>query len=190
MLLLLTGCALLNPGPSQKEQCRTATADAVAAWIEVADYFERVAAMKEPALVDAEGAAEQATTRREAAEGSRSVWSKRQEHGLVDARTGEVRRDPVATEQLDQRRQAAGARVEVRTDEEAELLAEALDLRVAYDDLVDKEARARAVGLALEERPIAEASALAVEEARALAQTELAGIAREATDRAVAVCPP
>lgn len=188
MLLLLTGCSLLNPGPKPKEVCATRTAEAVTAWKDVADYFDRMAEMKEPDVLVAEANAEEATTRRMNAQGSRSTWQKRKTTGLIDLKTGEERKDPNAVKDLEVLRQEAGARVEVRTDEEAELLATAMELRTEYDGVLADAARAHEVVDALRDEPLDTAWLTSREAATDLVSTELTLMARVATDEANEAC--
>jgi hypothetical protein len=188
VLLLLTGCSLLNPGPKPKEVCATQTAEAVSAWKDVADYFDRKAELKEPDVLVAEANAEEATSRRKNAQGSRNTWQKRKTTGLIDMKTGEERKDPNAVKDLEVLRQEAGARVEVRTDEEAELLATAMELRAEYDDVLADAARAHEVVDALRDQPLSDSWLVSREAATDLVSTELTLIARVATDEANDAC--
>ena len=188
MLLLLAACQLGDTGPSEREVCDARKREAVQAWQDVADYFDRVAAMQEDDVLAAEMDAEEARHRREAAVGIRDSWQRKKTTGLVDARTGEERKDPDAERAAEARRQQAAWHVEARTDEEAEVLATAMELRASYDGVIAQGDQARGVVSALETQPLNQAWQASLQGAEELGDTELSAMVRVATDEAKAAC--
>lgn len=188
MLLLLAACELGDAGPSPREVCDVERRQAVKAWQDVADYFDRVAAMREDDVLSAEMDAEEATLRREAAVGRRNSWQKKRVTGLVDLRTGEERKDPEAEKDLDELRRGAAWQVEVQTDEEANRVAAAMELRAAYEALIAQGEQAQAVVDALQSQPLDQAWHASVKGAADLSDTDLSAMARVATDEAKAAC--
>ena len=188
MLLLLAACQLGDTGPSEREVCDARKREAVQAWQDIADYFDRVAAMQEDDVLAAEMDAEEATRRREAAVGHRNGWQRKKTTGLVDARTGEERKDPDAERAAEAKRQQAAWHVAARTDEEAEALATAMALRASHDGLISQRDKAQEVVSALETQPLEQAWQTSVAGADELGDTELSAIARVATDETKDAC--
>ncbi|MCB9758450.1 MAG: hypothetical protein H6739_01285 [Alphaproteobacteria bacterium] len=182
LALSLSGCTVLDQGPD----CAQVQEEAYEAWNHVFEYYERMAGLKQAEVEAAEAQLEYSTDMRERAQRARNAYRFRQQNGLQDARTGEVRKDPtIAAEQGAQAR-AAGARAErVADDEELDIVGvmtqvEALEQLNANATLA-REIRDAAKG------PPADAWA-AARQGRGLTDTTLAPKAFAASERAWSTC--
>lgn len=182
MILWMLAC-----GFGQREACETAKVQATDAWDEVAGYYERMAALEEPKMAEAQAQLDAMGEEREKAERRRRTVQHKRTTGLVDMRDGTERVDEEASKALAPQQGRARRARDESADAEAEAIIELMEISDHYEHLKTSATLARDLHQNFRAGPFPQAAAR-VPESAVLSDTELTALAVQATEKAQGLC--
>jgi hypothetical protein len=182
MLLWILAC-----GIGQREACESAKTQAQGDWKEVADYYQRMAALEEPKVAEAQAQLDAMGEEREKAERRRRNVQTKRTTGLVDLRDGSERIDEEASAAMAPKQGRARRARDESADAEAEAILDLMEVADHYAHLQSSAELASSILADFKAGPWSQGMTR-VPESAALSDTELTAIAVQASEKAQGLC--
>ena len=183
MMILWT----LACGIGQREECRVAKSQALSDWEQVSGYYERMASLEEPRLAETKAQVDAMGKERQKAERRRRRAQTKRNTGLVDLRDGSEIIDAQASAAMSLEQGRAKRARDESADAQAEATLELMEIADHLEELRFSAELSRSIHADLK----AGAWSLAMErlsESTNLGETELIGIAVQASEKAQGLC--
>ena len=183
MMILWT----LACGIGQQEDCRVAKSQALSDWEQVSDYYERMESLEEPRLAETKAQLDAMGKERETAERRRRRVQTKRKTGLVDLRDGSEIIDAQASDAMSVEQARARRARDESADAQAEATLELMEIADHLEELRFSAELSRSIHAELKAGPWS----LAMErmsESTNMAETELIGIAVQASEKAQGLC--
>ena len=183
MMILWT----LACGIGQREECRVAKSQALSDWEQVSDYYDRMASLEEPRLAETEAQVTAMGKEVEKAERRRRRAQNNRNTGLIDLRDGSELIDAQASAAMSVEQGRAKRARDESADAQAKATLERIEIADHLEELRLSAELSRSIHAALRAGPWS----LAMErlsESTQLRDTELIGIAVQASEKAQGLC--